>query len=220
VRWRSKDRAPQYRFVAVLIGTLTVLVFQIAAPDTTAGRVVTLGLQGLTLATIIITSGVPGGLRMLARLGIFLILAAIVVGVVTGHFDRALTGAAGAAFSLAALPAVGYGVVAMMRTSGVSIQVVSGALTAYLLAGLLFASVIGILAAGASNGYFAGGQKGTTSDHVYFSFTTLTTTGYGDLTPDTRPGRSIAVVEMLLGQLYLVTVVGVLVANLANPRRE
>ena len=157
---------------------------------------------------------------MLARFGILLIVAAIVVGVVTGDFDRALTGAAGTAFSLAALPAVGYGVVAMMRTTGVSIQVVSGALTAYLLAGLLFASVIGILAAGADNGYFADGQRGSTSDHVYFSFTTLTTTGYGDLSPATRTGRSIAVVEMLLGQLYLVTVVGVLVANLARPSRE
>jgi hypothetical protein len=220
VRWRTKDRAPQFRFVAVLVGTLTVLVFQIASPDTTAGRVVTLGLQGLTLATIIITSGVPGGLRMLARLGILLIVAAIVVGVVSGDFDRALTGAAGAAFSLAALPAVGYGVVAMMRTTGVSIQVVSGALTAYLLAGLLFASVVGILASAGGGSYFTNGRDGTASDHVYFSFTTLTTTGYGDFTPATRTGRSLAVVEMLLGQLYLVTVVGVLVANLARPRRE
>src|SRR3954453_6579680 len=166
VRWRSKDRAPQYRFVAVLIGTLTVLVFQIAAPDTTAGRIVTLGLQALTLATVIITSGVPGGLRMLARFGLLLIVAAIVVGVISGDFDRALTGAAGAAFSLAALPAVGYGVVAMMRTTGVSIQVVSGALTAYLLAGLLFASVIGILATNADKAYFTGGQNGTASDHA------------------------------------------------------
>src|SRR4051794_40842613 len=212
VRWRSKDRAPQYRFVAVLVGTFAVLVFQIAAPDTTAGRVVTLGLQALTLATVIITSGVPGGLRMLARLGLFLIVAAIAVGVISGDFDRALTGAAGAAFSLAALPAVGYGVVAMMRTTGVSIQVVSGALTAYLLAGLLFASVVGILASGGES-YFTNGRDGTASDHVYFSFTTLTTTGYGDFTPATRTGRSLAVVEMLLGQLYLVTVVGVLVAN-------
>jgi hypothetical protein len=206
--------------MAVLVGTFAVLVFQIAAPDTTAGRIVTLGLQALTLATVIITSGVPGGLRMLARFGLLLIGAAMIVGLVNGDFDRALTGAAGAAFSLAAFPAVGYGVVAMMRTTGVSIQVVSGALTAYLLAGLLFASVIGILAAGADNGYFTGGRNGTRSDHVYFSFTTLTTTGYGDFAPATRAGRSLAVVEMLLGQLYLVTVVGVLVANLARPRRE
>jgi hypothetical protein len=220
VRWRTKDRAPQYRFVAVLVGTLVVLVFQIASPDTTAGRVVTLGLQGLTLATIIVTSGVPGGLRMLCRIGLLLILAAIVVGIATGDFNRTLTGAAGAAFSLSALPAVGYGVVAMMRTTGVSIQVVCGALAAYLLAGLLFASVIGILAASTANDYFDGGKNGTASDHVYFSFTTLTTTGYGDFAPATRAGRSLAVVEMLLGQLYLVTVVGVLVANLARPRRE
>ena len=56
-------------------------------------------------------------------------------------------------------------------------------------------------------------------DRVYFSFTTLTTTGYGDLTPVTQLGHALAVVEMLTGQLYLVTVIGVLVGDLVGRRR-
>jgi hypothetical protein len=38
---------------------------------------------------------------------------------------------------------------------------------------------------------------------MYFSFVTLTTAGYGDFTPANNPGRTLAVSEVLLGQLYL-----------------
>ena len=48
---------------------------------------------------------------------------------------------------------------------------------------------------------------------MYFSFTVLTTTGFGDLTAQNPLGRALAVLEMLVGQIYLVTVIGVLVGN-------
>jgi hypothetical protein len=41
--------------------------------------------------------------------------------------------------------------------------------------------------------------------YLFFSFTTLTTTGYGNLVPDANPGQTLAVLEMLIGQLFLVT---------------
>ena len=47
----------------------------------------------------------------------------------------------------------------------------------------------------------------------------MSTTGYGDLTPATSLGRSLAVFEMLIGQIYLVTIVGLLVGNMGRPRR-
>ena len=56
----------------------------------------------------------------------------------------------------------------------------------------------------------------TTSDYLYFSFTTMTTTGYGDLTAATDLGRSFAITEQLIGQIYLVTVVAVIVGNLSR----
>ena len=49
---------------------------------------------------------------------------------------------------------------------------------------------------------------------MYISFTVLTTTGFGDLTARTAPGRAITVLEMLIGELYLVTVIATLVGNL------
>jgi hypothetical protein len=51
---------------------------------------------------------------------------------------------------------------------------------------------------------------------VYFSFTVPTTTGFGDFTAATSLGHALAVMEMLLGQIYLVTVIGILVGNLAR----
>ena len=50
------------------------------------------------------------------------------------------------------------------------------------------------------------------SDFLFFSYTTLTTTGYGNLVPAGTVGQSVAVLEMLLGQIFLVTLVAGLVS--------
>jgi hypothetical protein len=47
---------------------------------------------------------------------------------------------------------------------------------------------------------------------VFFSFTTLTTTGYGNLVPAAQPGKMFAGFEMLLGQIFLVTLIAGLVS--------
>ena len=101
---------------------------------------------------------------------------------------------------------------------GVTLQAVAGALTIYLLIGLVFASAIGVIARFGSEPYFANGAPLTQSARVYFSFTVMTTTGFGDLTAATPAGRALAVVEMLTGQLYLVTVIGVLVGSFGRRR--
>ena len=56
------------------------------------------------------------------------------------------------------------------------------------------------------------------SQCLYFSFTTLTTVGYGDLTARTDLGHTLAVFEALIGQIYLVTVVSLIVSNLGRAR--
>jgi uncharacterized membrane protein len=48
---------------------------------------------------------------------------------------------------------------------------------------------------------------------LFFSFVTMTTTGYGDLVPASNPAQSIAVLEALIGQLFLVTAVAKVVEN-------
>ena len=96
---------------------------------------------------------------------------------------------------------------------------VAGALAIYLQLGLMFAWLIGFVAHVDSAPYFAQGGDGSQSDRVYFSFTVMTTTGFGDLTAAEPVGRGLAVVEMLAGQLYLVTVIGLLVGGLVGRRR-
>ena len=48
---------------------------------------------------------------------------------------------------------------------------------------------------------------------------TLTTVGYGDLTAASHLGRSLAIAEALIGQIYLVTVVAGIVGGLGSSRR-
>jgi Ion channel len=65
--------------------------------------------------------------------------------------------------------------------------------------------------------FFATGT-GQRDDFLYFSYATLTTVGYGDLIAAHDVGRSLAITEALVGQIYLVTVVAVIVSNLRPAR--
>jgi len=94
----------------------------------------------------------------------------------------------------------------------VTIQSIYGALSAYLITGLMFASIFaGIDQLGTSD-FFANKQPADTQTYQYFSFTTLTTLGYGDFTAAESGGRSVAVLEAMTGQVFLATLVARLVS--------
>lgn len=86
-------------------------------------------------------------------------------------------------------------------------ETVLGAITGYLLVGMFFAfayRAIGILQ---PTPFFGAAGPGDTAQVLFFSFVTLTTTGYGDLVPASNPGQTMAVLEAVLGQLFLVAAV-------------
>jgi hypothetical protein len=89
----------------------------------------------------------------------------------------------------------------------VDTQTMLGAVTAYVMIGMSFAFAYHALGTLGPGLFFGPQGDGTLSQGLYFSFTTLTTTGYGNLVPATNPGQSLAVLEMLIGQLFLVTAV-------------
>ena len=107
----------------------------------------------------------------------------------------------------------------LLRERGVTVQAVAGALAIYLSIGLVFAWIISFITHIDSAPYFAQHTNGTEGDRVYFSFTVLTTTGFGDFSAATPAGHALAVIEMLTGQLYLVTVIGLLIGSFIERRK-
>jgi Ion channel len=110
-----------------------------------------------------------------------------------------------------AAPAVIVRHLVLRRT--VDTQTVLGAIAAYLMVGMAFAfayRALGVLQGGP---FFGSQGEGSFSQDLFFSFTTLTTTGYGNLVPATNPGQTFAVGEMLIGQLFLVTAVAKVVSG-------
>jgi hypothetical protein len=94
----------------------------------------------------------------------------------------------------------------------VTIQSIYGALSAYIIIGLMFASVFAAADYLSTTDFFVNNEPANTQTFQYFSFTTLTTLGYGDFTAAESGGRSIAVLEALTGQIFLATLVARLVA--------
>jgi Ion channel len=117
-------------------------------------------------------------------------------------------------------PAIAVGLVRDLRARGVvQIQSLFGVLSLYMLIGMAFGFVYGAIDAFGGDPFFTGGNSATVAHCLYFSFTTLATVGYGDFVARTDLGHTLAVSEALLGQIYLVTVVSLIVTNLRRPVR-
>ncbi|HEY6397021.1 MAG TPA: ion channel, partial [Solirubrobacteraceae bacterium] len=193
----------------------------IAAPTADWTRAVAIAIEGIAVTVTVATSRERESVRRRRALTVGVALLAVVVLIALGVFPIWLI-AITAAFVTAAVPvALLRGLLRLMREQGVTLQAVAGSLAIYLSIGLVFAWVIGFVSqVGMPASYFAQHTNGTQGDKVYFSFTTLTTTGFGDLAPATPAGHAIAVIEMLTGQLYLVTVIGLLIGSFASRRRS
>ena len=89
----------------------------------------------------------------------------------------------------------------------VTVQLVMGLLVVYVLIGVTFGLTYELIEF-LNPAAFAQGQQGI-SGSVYFSFVTLSTLGYGDVSPGIDIMRSLAVAEAIVGQLYLVSIVSV-----------
>ena len=93
----------------------------------------------------------------------------------------------------------------------VTYETVLGALCAYVLIGLLFAFVYLAVGELREGPFFAQEGPHGQSEYVYFSFVSLTTLGFGDLSPSVGLPQALTVLEALCGQIFLVTLVARLV---------
>ena len=99
---------------------------------------------------------------------------------------------------------------AVLSEHEVNFRTILGAISVYVLLGILFTYVYFGVDKLQPGLFF--GQSIKTGDFIFFSITTLTTTGYGNLVPAGQPGKMLAGLEMLVGQIFLVTLIAGLVS--------
>jgi len=100
----------------------------------------------------------------------------------------------------------------VVTSERVGSRTILGALSVYTVLGLLFTFVYGFVERVQGGAFFEGHAHPAGGDFLFFSYTTLTTTGYGNLVPGGQPGRMISGLEMMIGQIFLVTLVAGLVS--------
>ena len=143
--------------------------------------------------------------------GSALAVAAALTGTQAGY------GAAELWKALILLFSAGLIVLRVLAWPAVTLQSIFGALSAYLIIGLMFAAWYSAFQYLGPAPFFAHGEPASPQTFQYFSFTTLTTLGYGDFTAAGNGGRAIAVLEALTGQIFLATLVARLVAAFRAP---
>ncbi len=210
-RWTRASR----RYLLVLALVLAVFLFTAFAPEERWASGVLLVIVSATLAVALWTSFAET--RRVRELVVLLGIVVAVVQLVTdGGASTAVANALSGLFVVAIVVAIVRG---LASAGEINRQSVLGAISVYLLVGMLFTFAFSVVAVAGSGEFFAEGGDGTRSIRQYFSFATLTTVGYGDYTAAGDLGRTLANLESLFGQLYLVTVVGILVSRM-SVRRE
>lgn len=217
-RWRPTDSYGLVLFLIVLdYFALSTIV------GTAWGRVATIVLLGLTLLFTLRTSRSHRIWQLLAT--IYLIASALYV--LIAAFVPSGKDIGPVIIDIGGLLLLVTPFVILRRIithKFVTIETLLGAICVYLLFGFSCAFIFSALGLFSPTPFFSGYQNATLNDYLFFSYTTLTTVGYGNLVPAGNLGRAFAVMEALFGQIYLVIVVARLVSlwgqELPPSRRE
>jgi len=196
---------------------LTVLtIFSLAAGGVgSLGGLLGVVLVGSTLIFALSTSRARPRVLRIAQILVALAIAASAVALVAG--DARLAGFAMGVMGLAIAAVVPVVIIGhIVRSPTITYRLVIGALVVYLLIGLCFAYIFGLIAVLTGEPFFAQTASPTTATYLYFSFTTLSTVGYGDFSAAQELGQMVAISEAIFGQLYLVSIVAILIANVGR----
>ena len=204
---------------AVVLGLLVLqfLLFSAAGNELWV-RIVGTVLTAGVLVSAYLTSGVrPRHQRVVEVAAALCVVVAACSIIIGGDATRGIAAVISSVLLLFAVTAVFRGI---GLQPFVNLRTVLGALSVYLMIGLFFAYTYAAISAFSDRPFFSGGREETLSHFLYFSYVTQTTTGFGDFTAGTNLGRTFVVVEALIGQLYLVTVLALIVGNIGRERHR
>jgi len=193
----------------VFLFLLVDYVFLTVGWSGSAALIVTAIWLGLTVLLTFRTSQVPHRLMVVVRVAVAVVVASA-IGVAAGGGDReyGVIVILSSLLVLASPIAIGW---RLLHHTRVTTQTVLGALCIYVLIGLVFANAdYGVQLVSGHSFFAQPGQHGP-GDFAYFSYITMATVGYGDLTPASGLPRTNAVLEALTGQIFLVVLVARLV---------
>jgi len=195
----------------VLVLTLTTFVVTVTLPpEGWGGRVAAIAIAGLTAVIGLTSSDAPArGVRVAIGAALAAVAAAVLAKAVSAD---ALLGCAFIVDSLLLVIAAATILRRVVFAAEVSFRTILGAISVFTLLGLLFGYLYLALGQLQAGDVFTGVSHAQARDYLFFSYTTLTTTGYGNLVPAGTIGQILAVFEMLTGQIFLVTLVAGLVS--------
>jgi hypothetical protein len=214
--WSERIRgSDSYGVLLLLIGAS--LIAAAVSGRSVFTRSIVLVLQGTVLLYAIWTT--RSG-RRLFRWAIIVVPATVVLAVaLTPTESEAVAGAVALSSAALALLAIGSIVRRLVTHPRIDAATILGVVCTYLLIGTFFAFVYAAVGAFSDQAFFVTQTDPISVDFLYFSFVTMTTVGYGDFIAATNLGRMLAVTQALLGQLYLVTVVALVIGNIGRERR-
>ena len=197
---------------------LAVFFFAMFTVDTAWVRApVAIAVVVVFLSTLRATGVTERGMRRATFFSVVLALAA-------GGSSFSEAAPIQAALALAAAAGLGASVLLLVRRifemDRIRPREVVAGLTAYTQIALGFSFLYAAAAAVTDGDFFNNGVAGDAGDFLYFSVVTVTTLGYGDLTPATDVGRSLVILETLLGQIFLIVLVAFLVGMLGKKRPQ
>jgi len=211
---RLIDWADSYVFVLVLV--VATYIVSVAVTDSQAAPVV-LTIQ---LATVWFTLRASNARKITRRVA-DIALAIAAVGAITSYFFHGSADELAGVFAASCLLYL-IAPFAIIRhliiRRDVDRESLFGAVAAYLLIGMFFAFAYRAAGELGNVPFFGSAGHGSLSQDLFFSFVTMTTVGYGNLVPAANPGQSLAVMEAVTGQLFLIVAVGKVI-NSFSPRR-
>jgi hypothetical protein len=165
-----------------------------------------------TLAGVVALAS-AGARIIVVRIAALLAAGAVICAVLSAILDgRTLLGISGLITALLLLIAAGAVLRTVVSTAEVGFRTILGAISVYIILGLLFSFLYVALDRIQGSPFFGPEATIRDGDTLLFSFYTLTTTGYGNLVPAGQPGKLFAGLEMLIGNIFLVTLVAGLVS--------
>jgi hypothetical protein len=201
-----------------LLFLLILVALVLTAANTTWLKMAAVLVQGGVVLFAFLAARVG---RRAWRLAIVLVPLAVILGI-AGRFGDSRPAETVAATINLVLPAAA--IVALGRRivvePFVSSRTIIGLLCVYLLIGMTFAATYITIAVVSEEPFFVQTEDAQPVDFTYFSFVTLATVGYGDLTAANPMPRMLAAIEGLTGQLYLVTVVAIAVSRVRTRRDQ